>query len=661
MATACSIAPPCSRTNSTFPQGVLWHDGALYVASPPSIWRLEDTDGDGRADRRTEIVTGFKFTGNAADVHGPFLHPNGRLYWCHGRKGHEIRQRDGTLVSQALGARIWSCRPDGSDIRVHAGGGMDNPTEVAFSQEGEVFGTANIFQASPRSDAVVHWVRGGVYPRADQEPVIAEFVRTGDLLAPAALLGHVAPAGIMLVRQAPWSDREEPTLYHAEFNTHRIMRLPLRATGSTFRGEPEVFALSEDPNVHFTDVLEDAEGSLLVIDTGAWFRIGCPTSGVARPEILGRVLRIRAPETARIIDPRGLALPWDKLDAPGLTALLGDARPVVRDRAVAALARLGEVAVPALLTALRSEAYLARSNAVWSLTRIATPAAQAGLRLALADRDARVRQAACHGVGLTADRAAVTELVARLDDEAPRVRREAAQASGQLKAGETLPALARVAAGDDAALAHAVVLSLIENGSPAALLALLPSTPLAGRISVLLALDRVAPERLPATEVFQAIRALDPPQREVVVGLALRHPQWGNEAAVYLTESLAPESRVARRAVVGRVLAGFIRSPVVRGWLVTHGAAAMDAWGVETVLGAIAATAEVWDDAWRPWIREALRAGDLTTAEAALRAVTVHRKRGFSRGAAGGSAGAGSAGGLSGCRLATGCGARSDA
>src|SRR4029077_7859226 len=26
-----------------FPQGVLWHDGAVFVASHPSIWRLEDS------------------------------------------------------------------------------------------------------------------------------------------------------------------------------------------------------------------------------------------------------------------------------------------------------------------------------------------------------------------------------------------------------------------------------------------------------------------------------------------------------------------------------------------------------------------------------------------------------------------------------------------
>lgn len=613
----------------TFPQGVLWHDGALYVASPPSIWRLEDSDGDGRADRRTEIVTGFKFTGNAADVHGPFLHPNGRLYWCHGRKGHEVRQADGTLVSRALGARIWSCRPDGSDIRVHAGGGMDNPTEVAFSQEGEVFGTANIFHASPRSDAVVHWIRGGVYPRADQEPVIAEFPRTGDLLAPAALLGHVAPAGIMLARQSPWSDSADLTLYHAEFNTHRIMRLPLRAAGATYRGEPEVFARSENPNVHFTDVLEDADGSLLVIDTGAWFRIGCPTSGVARPEILGRILRIRAANTAAIRDPRGLALPWAQLDPAGLVALLGDARSAVRDRAVAALARRGDAAVPALAAALRSDAYLARSNAVWSLTRIATAAARAALRPALDDRDARVRQAACHGVGLMADQAAVPALEARLQDESALVRREAAQALGQLQAREALGPLAAVAAGADAALSHALVLSLQESGSHDELLALLSAAGPAGKRSLLLALDRLAPERVPAAEVFRAVRSTDVAVRDAALGLALRHPAWGDEAVAYLTESMAPAVRGERAALAVRVLAGFIRSAAVRGWLVRDGANAMEAWGVEAVLGTFATTSEAWDEAWRPWIATALRTGTLAEAETALRVIAVQRKRGF--------------------------------
>ena len=45
----------------TEPTGVLWHRGALYVAASPSLWRLVDTDGDGVADERTDLLKGQNF------------------------------------------------------------------------------------------------------------------------------------------------------------------------------------------------------------------------------------------------------------------------------------------------------------------------------------------------------------------------------------------------------------------------------------------------------------------------------------------------------------------------------------------------------------------------------------------------------------------------
>lgn len=87
----------------TFPQGVLWHDGAVYTASPPSLWKLVDRDGDGVADHREELVTGFPFTGIADDLHGPCLGPDGRIYWGKGRFPHEIHKPGGPLIHR--GAR----------------------------------------------------------------------------------------------------------------------------------------------------------------------------------------------------------------------------------------------------------------------------------------------------------------------------------------------------------------------------------------------------------------------------------------------------------------------------------------------------------------------------------------------------------------------------
>ncbi len=58
-----------------FPEGTMWYGGSLYVAAPPSIWKLTDTDGDGVADQRVEWFAGKTLTGCANDLHGPYLGP----------------------------------------------------------------------------------------------------------------------------------------------------------------------------------------------------------------------------------------------------------------------------------------------------------------------------------------------------------------------------------------------------------------------------------------------------------------------------------------------------------------------------------------------------------------------------------------------------------
>jgi len=510
-----------------FPMGALWHDGALFVTSAPGLWRLEDRDGDGRSDSRRLLATGFKSNGNAADVHGPFLHPNGRLYWCHGRKGHEVYQiPGGALVSKALGARIWSCRPDGSDIQVHAGGGMDNPVEVAFNQEGEIFGTANIVQGSPRSDAILHWVHGGVYPRTDQGPVLAEFRRTGDLLPPVAFIGHVAPAGLALPRSASWGAEYRDNLFYAEFNTRRIMRVPLQRNGATYRGAAQTFATSADPGAHFTDVIEDADGSLLVIATGGWFRRGCPTSVVAKAELTGGIYRIRRIGARPPADPRGNEIAWQASSPESLAALLGDPRMVVRDRALAELARRADAAIPALTRALGDGSYLARSNAVWSLTCIGSPAAQSVARRALHDPDARIREVACQSAFVTTDREAAAALIACLGDEAPGVQREAARALGRLRVPQAIPALGAVAASPrDPVLTHALIYALIEIDAPGEMQALLNRREPLVRRAAMIALDAGAGGGRGAAPVFAALRDPEPALRSAALEIAIRHPE----------------------------------------------------------------------------------------------------------------------------------------
>lgn len=42
-----------------WPTGLTWANGGLYVGATPDIWRFEDKDGDGKAEVREKIFTGF--------------------------------------------------------------------------------------------------------------------------------------------------------------------------------------------------------------------------------------------------------------------------------------------------------------------------------------------------------------------------------------------------------------------------------------------------------------------------------------------------------------------------------------------------------------------------------------------------------------------------
>src|SRR4029077_638182 len=201
-----------------FPQGVLCHDGALYSLSHPSFWRFRDTTGDGKADEREAMISRFNFNGNGCDIHGPFLGPDGRLYWTDGRHGDKVKTREGSPL-EGFASRIWRCRPDGRDIERLCGGGFDNPVELAFLPTGEIIGTMD----QGPGDALLHFVEGGVYPM--DHPCVKEFARTGPMLGAvrqyAAAL-PVALCGLCRYRSLAFGNDFHGSLFSAQFNVHRI-------------------------------------------------------------------------------------------------------------------------------------------------------------------------------------------------------------------------------------------------------------------------------------------------------------------------------------------------------------------------------------------------------------------------------------------------------
>jgi len=90
-------------------------------------------------------------------------------------------------------------------------------------------------------------------------------------------------------------------------------------------------------------VIEDADGSLLVVDTGGWYKLCCPTSQLVKPDVLGGIYRIRKQDAHKIDDPRGRKLAWATMSAKELASggIVDPAFPQFVARTGAAITVLG--------------------------------------------------------------------------------------------------------------------------------------------------------------------------------------------------------------------------------------------------------------------------------------------------------------------------------
>jgi putative membrane-bound dehydrogenase-like protein len=557
----------------TFPMGGAWHDGAVYVASPPNIWRLRDTDGDGVADERIILVSRFGYNGNAASIHGCFFGPDGRLYWTDGYHGHEFKDPQGNVSSSREGSYLFSCRSDGSDTRIHCGGGMDNPVEVDFTDSGDMLGTVNILYSRPREDCFVHWLHGGAYPHRVQ--VLNEHKSTGEFLTPVHSFGHVAVSGITRYRSHALDGNWDDHWFTTFFNSGKVVRLSLERQGATYTATQHEFLTSPSREFHPTDVLEDADGSLLVIDTGGWFYKGCPTSQYAKPDVLGGIYRIRRDTAATTSDPRGLQIDWDELQPYALVKLFSDSRFAVRERAIAECVQRGASVLEPLADALSSGDVLVRTNCVWALTRLMqqselAEAASRALRPALSDAVTDVRQAACHGYARSISHLETAWIAPLLNDTEPAVRRQAAATLGMQDCVEAIPQLvgALDREGLERAEEHAIIYALIEMGDAAAIRSAWQALA-SGTMSMqqwrgmAIALDQIDGGDIQWNEVEFGLDSNDATSRQVAARIAKRHPEWLASIANKLASWLASGHWKDRSETIEGLLSGSLHDSQV--------------------------------------------------------------------------------------------------
>ncbi|WZO97775.1 HEAT repeat domain-containing protein [Isosphaeraceae bacterium EP7] len=610
-----------------FPSGTLWHDGSLYVAAPPSIWKLTDTDNDGVADRRDEWYKGNTLTGCANDLHGPYLGPDGRIYWAKGAFAEQAHDLPGRAPSGSKAAHIFRAKSDGTAKEAVMTGGMDNPVDVAFSGGGERFFTTTFLQnpAGGKRDGILHAIYGGIYGKPNA--VTDDHPHTSPGILPVVMthLGPAAPSGLAMSESRVNGDDHFGNLYAAQFSMQKISRHVLVPDGATFTTRDENLISCADRDFHPTDVLEDADGSIVVFDTGGWYKLCCPTSQLEKPDVLGAIYRVKKSGLPKLDDPRGLKLAWANVPATDLAARLADSRPAVIRRALKLLGEAGAGAVPALATLIKAGTTAdTRRNAVWAATRIDAPSARDAVRPALADADESVRQAAIHSASVTLDRPAAPLLITLLASPSRQNARAAAEALGRLGDASAIPALLdAIDRSPDVVLEHSLIFALIELNLPDATAPALAGPSDARRRAALIALDQMPAGRLTSASVASALTSTDPGLRESGAWIMVRHPEWADDLGGTLRDRLSSADLAPTdRAALESQLARFAKSPTIQALISGSLADAQSTVEVKLSLLRTMAQARPGDvpDSWLAALSQAIKSEDRAVADAAIAA-----------------------------------------
>ena len=467
---------------SVIAEVVLPFHGTVYFADIPGLYSLKDTKGDGVADERKILSTGYgvhiSFLGH--DLHGLCIGPDHKLYFSIGDRGTNAKAIDGSTVDLPDTGGVFRCNLDGTHLEIFATG-LRNPQQLCFDDLGNLMtGDNNPDYGDPAR--WVYVVEGGDsgwrigyqearFPHAGGPWMWENLWQTSDKLKDAAyILPPVAHLGSGPSGVAYYPGTGLPEKYNKHFFMVDFRGGSSGSSVHTFTLEPNGASYKLTDRSDFikgllaTDIDFSPRGGLYVCDwTEGWNKPG-----------KGRIYRVFDPNAGKdpIVEETRKLL-FDGFDArpnDELVKLLAHRDHRVRRESQFALAEKGAAAIPLFEeVAAKNENPLARLHAIWGLGELGekAPAAYQHLFALLKDPDAEVRAQTAKVLGDGHVSAAFERLVKLLNDPEPRPKFFAAIALSHLGRREAIaPLLAMLKAnGDkDAHLRHAAVFGLIGCG-----------------------------------------------------------------------------------------------------------------------------------------------------------------------------------------------------
>ncbi|MEK6261948.1 MAG: PVC-type heme-binding CxxCH protein [Planctomycetota bacterium] len=483
--------------------GVLSINGKVFYTCIPKLWQLTDKDGDGRADERAALYDGFgvrvAFRGH--DMHGLIVGPDGRLYFSIGDRGFSVPTEQGRLHMPDQGA-VFRCELDGSKLEVFCTG-LRNPQELAFDDFGNLFTCDNNSDGGDRARwtyITQHSDSGWrMYYQylPDRGPWNREKLwypahpgQAAYLVPPIANVAD-GPSGLAYYPGTGLDEKYRGHFFLADFRGSAA-----NSGIRTFSVIPKGASFELVNNQEFlwsilaTDVDFGFDGGLYVSDwVDGWDGIG-----------KGRLYRFRDEKhgTTPVIAEVGRLMKegFSHRNQKELGFLL--AHPDYRIRLRAQLALVEKDAVDVLLqAATKGEGLFDRLHGIWGLGQLGRtkPAVLKELLPFFQDANPEVRAQVAKICGEASYVEASSGLIGLLQDDSPRVRAHAALALGSVKDKSAVGPLFEVLAQNadaDPMLRHAAVIGLVGTADLKTLLEATKRPSSAERLGAVLALRRLS-------------------------------------------------------------------------------------------------------------------------------------------------------------------------
>ena len=124
----------------SWPTAITCSQGGIYVGAAPDIFFLKDTDGDGKADQKKRIFSGFG-KGNVQGLMNTFKWGfDNRIHGATSSSGAAVTGNPSSKSPLSLRGRDFSFSPGTHDIRPTSGGGQHG---LSFNRWGEKFVCSN--------------------------------------------------------------------------------------------------------------------------------------------------------------------------------------------------------------------------------------------------------------------------------------------------------------------------------------------------------------------------------------------------------------------------------------------------------------------------------------------------------------------------------------